>query len=124
MSLRTDKVARLIKEEVSRIFLHKLQDPVLGFITITDVKLTPDLKIAKIYFSVFQKEGRNASLEKINEIKGLIRSELAHKIKLRFTPDLHFYIDDTTDYVEKMENLFKKIHKEDNLAGHDNQTGE
>lgn len=121
MSYRIDKVSRLIKEEVSWIFIHKLKDPALGFITITDVKLSPDLKIAKIYFSVLQKENRKAVLERINEVKGLIRGELAHKIKMRFIPELNFYVDDTTDYVEKMENLFKQIHKENDKNNHDNE---
>ncbi|MGE5680029.1 MAG: 30S ribosome-binding factor RbfA [Bacillota bacterium] len=121
MSYRIDKVSRLIKEEISWIFIHKLKDPALGFITITDVKLSPDLKIAKIYFSVLQKENRQAVLGRINEVKGLIRGELAHKIKMRFIPELNFYIDDTTDYVERMENLFRQIHKENEKNEHDNQ---
>ena len=50
----------------------------------------------------------------MNEMKGMIRSELAHKMTLRFVPELVFFIDDTIDYVEKMEDLFKKIHENDN----------
>jgi ribosome-binding factor A len=53
-------------------------------------------------------------LEKVNEIKGLIRSKLAGRIQIRFVPELDFYIDDTLDYVEKIEGLFKKIHENDN----------
>lgn len=121
MSYRIDKVSRLIKEEISWIFIHKLKDPAMGFLTITDVKLSPDLKNAKIYFSVLQKETRQAVLERINEVKGLIRGELAHRIKMRFIPELNFYVDDTTDYVEKMENLFRQIHKENDKNNHDNQ---
>lgn len=121
MSYRIDKVSRLIKEEISWIFIHKLKDPALGFITITDVKLSPDLKIAKIYFSVLEKENRKIVLARINEVKGLIRGELAHRIKMRFIPELSFFIDDTTDYVEKMENLFRQINKENDKNNNDNQ---
>ena len=54
-------------------------------------------------------------MHKVNEIKGFIKSQLAQRIKnLRFIPDLTFYIDDTLDYVEKMDGLFKEIHKNDN----------
>jgi ribosome-binding factor A len=111
MSVRIQKVESLIKEEISLIFLHKVQDKNLGLLTITNVKLSPDLKIAKIYFSAFEKEKREEILNKINELKGFIRSELASKIRnLRFIPELQFY--DTVDYVEKIESIFKKIHND------------
>lgn len=114
MSYRIEKVSKLIKEEISLIFLLKLKDPAFGLITITNVKVSPDLRIAKIYFSVFDKEKRQLVLEKINEAKPLIRSELAQRIKIRFVPELDFFIDDTIDYVEKIEGIFKKIHENDN----------
>ncbi len=123
MSYRIDKVESLIKEEISLIFLYKLQDPGLGFITITNVKVSPDLRIAKIYVSVLDKEKRKDVLEKINASNGYIRSELAHRIKIKFTPELKFFIDDTLDYVEKIEGLIKKIHspgnREDDNKGND-----
>jgi ribosome-binding factor A len=114
MSQRIDKVESLIKKEISLIFLHKLQDPALGFVTITNVKVSPDLKIAKVYISVFQKEKREEVLNKVLASTGYIRSELAHRIKIKFTPELKFFIDDTIDYVEKIEGLIKKIHENDN----------
>lgn len=113
MSHRIDKVENLIKEEISMIFLIKLQDPSLGFITITNVKVSPDLKIAKIYLSVLEKERREIVLDKINNSKGFIRSELASRIRIKFIPELKFFIDDTLDYVEKIEGLIKKIHEDD-----------
>ncbi len=114
MAHRIDKIEHLIKEEVSMIFLYKLQDPALGLLTVTNVKVSPDLKIAKIYISVFEKEKREAVLEKIREKTGFIRTELAHRIRIKFTPELKFFIDDTLDYVEKIEGLIKKIHENDN----------
>ena len=114
MSHRIEKVEHLIKEEISLIFLRKLQDPAFGLLTITNVKLSSDLRIAKVYISVFEKEKREFVLEKISSVTGYIRSELASKIRIRFIPELRFYIDDTLDYVEKIENLIKKIHKDDN----------
>jgi ribosome-binding factor A len=118
-SYRTDKVERLIKEEVSNIFLQKLQNPDFGFLTITNVKISPDLKQAKVYISVFEKEKRELVLDKIHAKVGFIRSELAHRIRIKFTPELKFFLDDTLDYVEKIEGLIEKIHKED-----DNKTDE
>lgn len=113
MSYRIDKVEHLIKEEISLIFLHKLSEMDLGFVTITNVRLSPDLKIAKIYLSVLEKEKRLLLIEKIEDKKGYIRSELAHRIRIKFIPELKFFIDDTLDYVEKIDGLIKKIHEND-----------
>lgn len=110
MSYRLNKISSLIKEELSLIFLHKVQDPKISILTITNVKVSPDMRHAKIYLSVYDKEKRGDMLTRVEELKGFIRTELAGRIQVRFVPELHFFIDDTLDYVEKMEDLFKKIH--------------
>jgi ribosome-binding factor A len=112
-SHRIDKVERLLKEEISLIFLQKMQEPEIGFLTITQVKVSPDLKQAKVYFSVLEKEKRELVLDKIQNKVKFIRSELAHRISMKFTPELKFFLDDRLDYVEKIENLIDKIHRED-----------
>jgi ribosome-binding factor A len=123
MSHRIDKVENLIKEEVSLIFLHKLQDPDFGFLTVTNVKVSPDLKIAKIYISIFEKEKRDKALEKVRLKAGFIRSELASRLTIKFTPELKFFIDDSLDYVEKIDVLLKKIHENDDNKGNDLPAG-
>ena len=119
MSYRIDKVEHLIKEEISLIFLHKLSNMDLGFVTITNVRVSPDLKTAKIYLSVLEKEKRELVLDKLDAKKGYTRTELAHRIRIKFIPELKFFLDDTLDYVEKIEGLIKKIHEDD-----DNKTNE
>jgi ribosome-binding factor A len=114
MSYRLEKISNLIKHEVSLIFLHKLQDPALGIITVTNVKVSPDLKIAKIYLSILEREKRDTAMEKVTSLTGMIRSELASRIRMKFIPELKFFLDDTLDYVEKIEGLLKKIHENDN----------
>ena len=111
-SYRIDKVEQLIKQEVSSIFLHKMKEPELGFITITNVKVSPDLKNAKIYLSVLEKEKRELALDRIDNKTKFIRTELAHRVRLKFVPEIKFFIDDTLDFVEKIEGLIEKIHKE------------
>jgi len=111
---RIDKVEKLLKEELSNIFLFKLRDSSIGFITITNVKASPDLKKAKVYLSVFEKQKRDFVIEKVRRDVKVIRSELASRINLKFCPELDFYIDDTQDYVEKIDGLIKKIHENDN----------
>lgn len=119
MAHRIDKIEHLIKEEISMIFLYKLQDPAFGLLTITNVKVSPDLKLAKIYISVFNKENRELVLDKVKTSAGYIRTELAHRIKIKFVPELKFFIDDSLDYVEKIEGLIKKIHEDDDNKGND-----
>ncbi len=118
MTHRIDRVEHLIKEEISLIFLYKLPDKLhnssFGFVTVTSVKVSPDLKIAKVYISVLEKDKRDSALEKIKSISGYIRSELASRIRIKFVPELKFFIDDTLDYVEKIEGLIKQIHENDN----------
>lgn len=121
MSHRLDKVASLIKEELSLIFLHKVQDSSAGLVTVTSVKVSPDLRHAKTYLSVYNKEKRDEVLEKVNNLKGMIRSELASRVQMRYVPELHFFIDDTLDYVEKIEGLFKQIHSSDGNDKNDNE---
>ena len=82
---------------------------------VTALKYLTATKNAKVYISIFEKDERDAKIEKLNNIKGFIRNQLAAKIShMRHIPELDFYIDDTLDYVEKMEDIFKKIHKDDN----------
>lgn len=121
MSYRIDKVEHLIKEEISLIFLHKLADLNLGFVTITNVRVSPDLKIARIYLSILEKEKRDLALDKIEDKKGLIRTELAHRIRIKFIPELRFFLDDTLDYVEKIEGLIRKIHEDDNKPNEESE---
>jgi ribosome-binding factor A len=113
MSIRTEKIQKLIKEEISLIFLHKIQDPELGLTTITKVKITPDLRSAKVYVSILDRDKREESLNKINDLRTLIRTELAHRVRLRHVPELTFFIDDSLDYAEKIEDIFRKIHEND-----------
>ena len=117
MSHRIDKIENLIKQEISLIFLFKLQDINSGLITITNVRVSPDLKIAKIYVSIFEKEKRESVLERIKAKTKFIRSELASRITIKFVPELKFFLDDTLDYVEKIEGLIKKIHENDDKKG-------
>ncbi|MBK8945467.1 MAG: 30S ribosome-binding factor RbfA [Ignavibacteriae bacterium] len=113
MSLRQEKISNLVKETLSLIFLQKVKDPNLGFITILRAKVSPDLKIANVYISVYEKEKRKYVMEHIESIKGFLRSELAKRVNLRITPELNFFLDETQDYVDKMNEILNSI-KNDN----------
>jgi ribosome-binding factor A len=119
LSHRVDKIEKLIKEEISLIFLFKLKELGLGLITITHVRVSADLKIAKIYVSIFEKDRREKVLEKIKSKTKFIRTELASRITIKFVPELKFFLDDTLDYVEKIDELIKKIHENDDKKGNE-----
>jgi len=109
MSRRPEKVARLLKEEISKIILHELNDPILkNIITITDVKLGSDLKKATVYFRVFGADP--SEVEKaLKKSKGYIKKLLSQKITIKFLPDLEFLQDTSEEREKRLEELFEKI---------------
>lgn len=107
---RPVRVGDLIKREISNLLLKEIKDPRIGFVTITRVRVTPDLKIARVYFSVLASESDpGESLVGMLSANEFIRSELKKRLRLRFIPTLEFILDDTLDYVEKIETLLAKV---------------
>ena len=117
---RQKQVASLLFHELSDIF-QRLGLSMLdgGLVSISSVKITPDLFDARIYLSLFQVKDPNAVMQKIEERGWEIKKELVARVKnqLRSMPQLSFFQDTTLDYVDKMEDIFKKIKedKKDNL---------
>lgn len=83
---RSQRLSVLLKEEVADIVLHKIKDPRLGFITVTDVELSDDLRFAKIFVTVLKEEDREISLQILNEAKGFVRSEIAKRLRIKIIP--------------------------------------
>ena len=115
-SKRQKQVAGLLNKELSDIFQRmglSMMDG--GMVSISSVKITPDLFETRIYLSFFKISDPLAALKKIEERSWEIKKELTARVRhqLRSMPQLHFYIDDSLDYVEKMEKLFREIKKED-----------
>jgi ribosome-binding factor A len=110
-SLRQKKVARLVQKELSEIFLREAR--ILfggGMITVSMVRVSPDLSSAKVYLSLFAVKNTADLLKKIKEETWKIRKDLALRVKsqLRIVPEISFYIDDSLDYFEKIDQLLKK----------------
>jgi len=104
----------MVKEEVGTIFQRNFPMEEYGFITVTDVQMSPDLKIAKIYVSIFGDDSRKKkSLALLESQKAFVRSTLGHQIRIKFTPEIYFYLDETIDRAMNLESIFKQIHKED-----------
>ena len=109
-STRQKKVSRLIQKDLSEILQQTGRDLGGKLITVTVVRMSPDLSVAKIYLSIFPLGKDENPLEKIKTKTSHIRHELGLRVKnqLRIVPELIFYIDDSLDYIEKIDNILKK----------------
>ena len=114
MSIRTERVASVIREQLSSSMLRDVDTHDFGMVTITDVMMTPDLRIAKIYVSHYGSGKNDAEvLEFLEENTKMLRMAVGRSIRLKFTPELRFYIDQTMERVERLDELFRKIHEEE-----------
>lgn len=114
MSIRTERLSSVLQKDLGSI-LQKDYQPSGTFITVTRVRMTDDLSIAKVYLSIFSPNRDVQPIYKhIDDHQDEIRYKLASKIKnqVRRIPELLFYEDDTAEYVNKMENLFEKVRSE------------
>jgi ribosome-binding factor A len=109
-STRQKKVSRLIQKEVAGIFLKKGNELAHGkLLSVTKVRISPDLSYAKIYISVFPSAGQEIILKSIEDHSSKIRFEMGHNIRkqLRIIPEIAFFIDDSLDYIDNIDRLLK-----------------
>ena len=107
---RQQKVADLIQAEISTIILRKLKDPRLGFLTITGVKMSPDLKHARVYFSTLGDEGQvESALAGLRSAGGLIRGEIGRTLDLKYTPQLAFHYDESLAFGAHIESRLQEL---------------
>lgn len=98
-----------MREEISLIIQREIRDPGIGFITILDVKMSEDLKMAKVMLSVYgDEEEKKKTLEALKRSKGYIKHLLGQRIKLRLMPELNFVFDDTFEKAARIEEILKK----------------
>ena len=104
---RQNKISRLLQKELSEIFLAQTRKTHGTIVSVSIVRISPDLSIAKVYLSVFPSEKAQATIESVNASAREIRYELAQKVRfqLRKIPELRFYLDDSLDYIEKLDTL-------------------
>ncbi len=107
---RMERIDEEYKKALSQIIGYELKNPnVTGLISVTKVKVTQDLKYAKVYISILNSKNLNNTLEAIKKSAGFIRTELAKKVNLRNTPELIFELDDSIEYGAKIDNILKEI---------------
>ena len=112
-SARPERVQEALRQEISKIVQNEIKDPRLGFITITAVDLTRDLRFARVYFSVLGEEkDKKLALKGLKSAKGHIKGLLSDRIKLKFMPELEFKIDESFEHTKRVFDILDKIKKE------------
>ena len=107
---RLGRIDEEYKKELSQIIGYELKNPnVTGLISVTKVKVTSDLKYAKVYVSILNSKNVKDTLAGLKKSSGYIRSELAKRVNLRNTPELIFELDDSIEYGAKIDSILKEI---------------
>jgi ribosome-binding factor A len=120
---RQRRVAELVHRELSLLLLHEVRDPRLADVTVTALEVTPDLLIARVYFTVLgDQDEQQAALQALEHARGFLRTELAARVELRFVPDLEFRPDESLAYAQRIEELLDEI-RETDLSEDEQETG-
>ncbi|MBW1835731.1 MAG: 30S ribosome-binding factor RbfA [Deltaproteobacteria bacterium] len=111
---RADRVGGLIQKALSDILHRRIKDPRLEGTTITGVRMSPDLKLARIYFTTSGDQARKeAAIEGYNHALGYVKRILARRLGLRYMPDLRFFYDESFDYGSHMDKMLKSVKTND-----------
>lgn len=109
-SQRQQKISKLLQKDLGEIFQMEVPHLTRGaMVSVTKVHITPDLSSAKVYLSLFASKNRPEVMQKITRNSSEIRGKLGNRVRhqLRVVPELHFYEDDSLDYIENIESLLK-----------------
>lgn len=107
---RMDKVNEMLKKEISLVIDQELKNPnITGIISVTKVKTALDLKTARVYISLLNCKSKKNTIEGLKNASGYIRSEIAKRVNMRYTPELTFEIDESMEYGSRIESILKEI---------------
>jgi len=110
---RAERMAEVIKSEGSDIIQRGLKDPRIGFVSITDVVVSNDLRHAKIFVSVLGDDAaKRRTMEGLNRARGHIRSELGARLAIRFVPEIHIRLDESIERGVRISSLVRKVIEE------------
>lgn len=115
---RARRVGEVVRAEIAALLSKGVKDPRVGFVSVMAVKMSPDLRYANVYVSVYgSAKEKKSSLIGLKSSAGWIRRELGKRLSLRLTPEVRFFEDSTLDDVYHMENLIKSLHEAENPGG-------
>lgn len=107
---RRKRIGVRIKEEITDLLLKKVRDPRIGFVTITAVELSPDLRRAKVFYSVMgSQEDRSRAAKGLTSASGFIKREMASRLSLKFMPEIVFTLDTTMEEMDRLERVFREL---------------
>jgi ribosome-binding factor A len=107
---RADRVADLLKEEISQMLCTEVKDPHIGFITITDVEVSKDLQLAKVFYTILGDERQlSESSDALQRVSPFIKRQLGKRLRMRFIPDILFRYDHSLDYGSKIDTLLDQL---------------
>lgn len=107
---RQERVSERIHEEISELLQTRVRDPRLAQVTVTSVAVSADLKVATVYVSSLgDRETCTKSLKSLQHAAGFLRRELAHQLQMRYTPELHFVLDESWERGSRIDNLLKQL---------------
>lgn len=113
MPRRPEKVREFIKEQVGEIIQHHLKDPRIGFVSVTDVEISADLRHAKVYVSVLGNEQAKAdTMTGLQSAQGYVRGELGRRLQMRFTPEIVFKLDESIERGTRVVSLLRDVAKD------------
>jgi ribosome-binding factor A len=113
MSRRLNRVEEACKEELSEILQREIKDPRVGFVTITEVKLTPDLRHAKVFVSMFgSEEEAEQSMAGLESAKGYLRSQLGRHLRIKYLPEIEFVHEHVAEDALRITELMKRMRTE------------
>ncbi|MDD4600939.1 Ribosome-binding factor A [bioreactor metagenome] len=115
--LRVEKVQEFIKQEMSKIILTELKDPRIGFVTVTNVEATGDLRHAKVFVSLMGSDEQKADTwAGLHKALGFMRAEIGKRIRIRCTPELSLHLDESLKYSAHIQELLLKIKQQEESA--------
>jgi ribosome-binding factor A len=112
-SRRSERVSGLLLEAVAEVLLHEVKDPRIDGVTLTGAAISPDLKVAKVFFISRHAEEQATALAGLRSATGYIKRQIASRLRLRHTPDLHFLYDTTLERADHLENLLRQVEKKE-----------
>ena len=111
---RHERLEQDVKIALSDIIMNEVKEPsVTGLISVTDVKITPDQKYAKVYVSIYGKENKNKVVDALTKAKGFIKKELGRRVRMRNMPELTFELDNSMEYGEHMDRVIREVMDKD-----------
>lgn len=114
---RSDRVADLLQKEIAELVFRRLKDPRIANITISGVKVSGDLRHARVFFCIMggsaEEDAKKNATSGLEKAKGFIRMELGRRLSLRYIPQLEFEYDTSFEYGDKMERLLKELQKDE-----------